>query len=70
MAQQLRALVLVDDPGLVPSTHIVARNDQSFHSRGSDALFCPEQAPGLHVRINICRQDTNTHKINKPKNKF
>lgn len=39
MAEQLRALVLVDDPGLVPSIHTVARNYQSFHSRGSDALF-------------------------------
>ena len=46
MTQRLRALtVLVEDIGLVASTHAAARNHCNSSFRESDALFWPTQAP-------------------------
>lgn len=38
MAQQLGALVLSEDLGLVPSTHVVAHNQEKLHFQGTQ---CP-----------------------------
>jgi hypothetical protein len=50
MAQQLRALATVaEDPGSIPSTHLVAHNIYNSSFKGSDALFWPLRALDTHV---------------------
>lgn len=50
MAQWLRTPVaLIEDPGSVPKTHMVAQNIYSSRSRGADAFFWHPWAPGTHV---------------------
>lgn len=39
MAEQLEHLLLLQDPGLIPRTHIVTHNIYHSSSRGADTLF-------------------------------
>ena len=55
---------LPEDLGLIHSTHRVANNVYNFSSRGSDVIFWPLRAPGMHaVYRRTCSQNTLTHKL-------
>ena len=55
---------LPEDLGLIPSTHMVANNVYNFSSRGSDVIFWPLRAPGMHVVLRYaCRQNKHTLKM-------
>ena len=50
----------VKHTGCFTRAHIVA---QKYGSRGSDALFWPSQAMGVHmVQLQTCKANTHTHK--------
>lgn len=63
MAQWLGALVLVEDPGSLPTRWVT-----TVHScRGSDAHLCPLRAADMHVVLRrACMHITHVlaHKIN------
>ena len=66
MAQLSRALaVLVEEPGLVPSTHVGQLTTGCNHTaRGSGALFWPLQAPAhvcacTHEHTNLKKNEIN-----------
>ena len=50
-AQQLRALVLAEDPGSVPSTHMMRLTGTcNFNPRRSGAIFWPLSVPCTHSK--------------------
>lgn len=67
LAQRLSALVaLGEDPGSIPTTHLVSLPVGNSSSRQSDILFWPWRAPGTCVvHIYACGQNTLTHRIIK-----
>lgn len=70
MAQQWRTLAaFLEDPGLIPNTYTAAHNHHLYpRSRGSDAVFWPLCAPGMHpVHKHTWKKHTHTHKITTKK---
>ena len=69
LAQQLKALVLIEDQGLIPSTHTAAHNYLNSSSRGSDTLPLASVGPGSRWdgRRHTSRQNVHMQGINKLK---
>ena len=65
MAQRLGALAVLEwELGLVPSTHTTVHYSLALKIVGSDALFWPPWAPGMHV-VPVTRYRQNTHAHNQ-----
>lgn len=56
--------VIVDDPGSIPTTHMVAHNIYNSSIRGSKALIFLLRPPGMHAEHRLqCMQHIHTQKI-------
>ena len=64
---QLRALAAdADSPGLIPTTHMAAHKCLKPRPRGSNTLFLPSRAQGLHMaHRHTHSKDIHTHFFKK-----